>query len=416
VWATASDPALFAVEAPTVMPDAVPERSEPPEPPRPPGPSSQILRRRRIALAGAGAGVATIAVVGVLLAGGGGSSDNSAPKAQPGALRTGDLALNVPTSWRERAVPAIPGLPTRDAITAGGPGGAYVVAEHLAGRADPTLLPAKLRTALVGPKPKPETVDVAGTRAYRYDGLRARGVDGRASVYAVLTSDGVATIVCGSTVSAQCDGIADTLTLASANALPVGLGDHYSALLAKTVETFNRGVAGVNLSVADAGTPKARATALRRATALYRTTAASLGKAGDGLNPLDLGQNARLVAGFKRLASDYARLARAATRNDAAALRRAGRRAAQTGSKVAAVIAALRRLGYTGALPTTPDAPRSPLATSAPLAPSSEAPKPVPQAPPNTTPPPPAAKKPPVKKPPAKKPPPPPRGGTGTAG
>ncbi len=308
--------------------------------------------------------MATIAVVGVLLAGGGGSSGESGPKAQPGALRTDALTLNVPASWRERAVPDIPGLPARDAITAGGPGGAFVVAEHLAGRADPTLLPAKLRTALVGAKPKPEKVEVAGTRALRYDGLRASGVDGRLRVYGVLTSDGVATIVCGipatgTAAASQCDGIASTLTLVSAKALPVGLSDSYSTLLAKTFDPFNRGVAGVNLSVADAGTPNARATALRRAAGLYRTAAASLGKGGDGLNPLDLGQNARLVAGFKRFGSDYARLARAATRNDAAALRGARRRVAQTRSKVAGVTAALRRLGYTGALPKTPDTPGS---------------------------------------------------------
>jgi len=400
VWATASDPALFAVEAPTVMPDALPQR---PQAPPSTGPSPQVVRRRRIALAGAGAGVAAIAVVGVLLAGGGGSGGDSGADAQPGGLRTGDLALNVPTAWHEQAVPDIPGLPARDAVAAGGPGGAFVVAEHVAGRADPTLLPAKLRTALVGGAPKPEAVEVAGTNALRYDGLRARGVDGRLRVYAVLTSDGVATIACGSPATAsECDDIADTLTLASAKAVPAGLSDGYSALLTKTIETFNRGVAGVNTSVADAGTPKARAAALRGATGLYRTAVASLGKAADGSNPLDLGQNARLVAGFKRLASDYARLARAAARNDAAALRGARRGIAQTRSKVAAVTAGLRRLGYAGALPTTPDTPRSafPSTPSAPLAPSSGAPQPVPQTAPKTTaPPPPAAKQPPAEKP-----------------
>jgi serine/threonine protein kinase len=389
VWATATDPEQFAVEARTVMPDALPEQPQAPAPSRP---SAEVLRRRRFVLAGAGAGVAAIAVAGALLAGGGSSGDSGGER--PGGLRNDALSLNVPTSWREAAVPAIPGLHAGEAIGATGPGGAYVVAEHLAGRADPTLLPRRLRTALVGTLPKPATVKLAGTDAYRYDRLRARGVDGRLRVYAVLTSGGVATIACGSS-AAQCDDIAGTLALASAEARPVGLSDDYAALLAETIGTLDRGVTGVDTSVADAGTPRARAAALRRATGLYRTAAASLGRAGDGLNPLDLELNARLAAGFERFASDFARVARAAGRNEAAGLRRAAGRVARTRSNVAAVTNALRRLGYTGPRPATPRTPRSSLATNRPtqpppVAPSSEAPTPVrPQAPPRSAAPPP---------------------------
>ena len=310
VWATATDPEVFA---PTVMPDSVPERPAPP-PSSPSSSSPSVLRRRRVALAGAG--VVTIAVVGALLAGGGSGDD-----AASGGLKlsNADLELSVPSSWRKRAAPAIPGLPAGEAIAAAEPGGAFVVAEHLAGRAHPTLLPPKLLAAVRGSSRQPEEVTVAGTQGYRYDRLRARGVDGRLRVYTALTSGGVATVVCGGdttpAVASACDDIARSLSVTSAEATPVGLGKDYSALLAKTIGTLNSAVNEVNASVADAGTPRARAAAMRDAGRLYRRAAAALGKASD-LNPLDLSVNPRLVAVFSgwRPTTPGSRALRRATR------------------------------------------------------------------------------------------------------
>jgi hypothetical protein len=395
VWATASDPALDAVHAPTVMPDSVPEPS-----PGRSGPSRDVVRRRRAALIGAVAGVLVIAVVGIVVAGGGGSSDD--PTGPTSALRNDDLTLNVPTSWRKRAAPDIPGLHARNAVAAAAPGGAsVVVAEHLPGRADPTLLPQRLRAALRRGPGTPETFAAAGTQGYRYDALRARGVQGPLRVYALLTSAGVATVVCGSSatagsaVAAECDKIARTLSLTSAEARPVGLSEDYSGLLAKTVATLNSGVHTVNTSLADAGTPTARARAMRRASGLYRTAAASLGEAGTGLNPLDLGVNPKLVAAFRQFASAYARVARATRSNTLPALRRARGAVTRTRPKLAPATAALRRLGYTAALPATPNTPQAPVVSAAPLGPSSESPKQVRPPAPGATPPPPQATKPP---------------------
>jgi len=418
VWATASDPDLFAVEVPTVMPDSVPERPQPLVQPRP---SPQVLRRRRVALLGAGAGAATIAaVVAAVLTAGGGSSDDATPQ-KALKLSSDDLVLSVPTSWRKRAAPDIPGLHAREAVAAAGPGGAYVVAEHL-GRADPTLLPPTLLAELRGSPGQPEKATVAGTRAYRYDRLRARGVRGRLRVYAALTSDGVAMVVCGGAASARpalasaCDESAQTLSLTSAETRPVGLGKDYSAFLEKPIGTLNSEVIAVNTSLADAGTPMARARAMRRAARLYRSAAAALAKAGGDINPVDRELNARLRAVFKRLASDYTRVRGAAARDDAAALRRARRAVNRTRPRLAAVAAALRRLGYTAELPgATPATPRSPIASKArPVEPSSEPPTQVqPRETPKAAPSRPAPKAPSTKPPPSDEP--APRGGSGSA-
>jgi hypothetical protein len=346
------------------MPDSVPE---PPAIPTRPATPPEVFGRRRIALAGAGTTVVTIAVVAAVVLGGGGSSDDPGTASQGLALRGDGLALSVPTSWRKRAASDVPGTNSPDALAATGPGGAYVVAEHTPGRADPTLLPPRLRSALRGAPGQPESVTLAETRAYRYDGLRARGVEGRLRVYAVLTSEGVATVVCGSSAAAGpavsgCDAIAETLRVTSAKARPVGLGEDYSARLEKTVQTLNTGVNAVDTSVGGAATAPERAAALRRAAGLYRRAVAALAKPGADLNPLDLGLNARLAATFKRFAVVYMRVARAAMRNDATELHRARQAVTTRRARLAGTVAALRGVGYTGPPPQTPDAPRSPLA------------------------------------------------------
>jgi serine/threonine protein kinase len=416
VWATATDAAQFAVEAPTVMPESVPE--PPQSPPASPRLSPEVLRRRRIALAGIGAGVATIAAVGAVLATTGGPSNDSGATPQDLALHGDGFTLSVPTSWREQASPGVPGLRGRGIVSAAGPDRTYVVAEHRPGRADPTLLPAGLRAALRGPRPKPETVTVAGTQAYRYGPLHARGVKGGLEVYAVLTSEGVATVACGSSAAAgpaasACEGIAQTLRLTSAEARTVGLSTDYAAILAKTVVTLNSGVTAVNTSVAGAATAAAQAAAMRPATRLYRSAAASLGKTRADLNPVDRGLNARLAAAFRRFASAYAHGARAAARSDAAALRRARQAVTHTRATLVAVTSALRRLGYTAALPATPVVPRSPVHSNTPPPPpaSSSSKPPVPAQPSSPRP---------DTPPPATKPPPPPagpvQGGSDSAG
>jgi hypothetical protein len=308
--------------------------------------------------------------------------------------------LSVPASWRKAAVADIPGLHAEHAVAAAQSGGGYVVAEHLPGRADPTLLPRRLRAALQERLSRPATVALAGTQGYRYDGLRVRGVQGRLRAYAALTSGGVATVLCAGAGASECDEIARTLSLTSAEGRPIRVSEDYSALLEKTVGTLNAGVASVDTSLADAGTPAAQAAAMRGAARLYGGAVASLGRASSGLNPIDLELNARLVAALERLASGYGRVARAAGRGDAAALRRARSRVGRSRSRLAAAAATLRRLGYTAELPKAPATPSS-IASSArpvPLSPSSGQPTPVqPSTPPRIAP------------PPAVKPPPPPR-------
>jgi hypothetical protein len=410
------------VAARTVMPDAVPERPQPVYQPQPSSAptSAQIARRRRVALFGAGAVLLTGAVVGgVVLAGGGGSE---LPKVTGAPLQNADLALTVPKSWSERPVPDIPGLHPRKAIAAEPGSAGYVAAELVTGRTDPTLLPPKLRSALKERQPKAETITVDGLRAYRYTALRPRGLEESLRVYVLLTTGGVATVACNTSPAASaddCDGIAGTLKLKSAKALPIGPTEAYGATLKKTFATVETGIAAAALKLIDAsGAPAAEASVWRRARRLYQGAIAEL--RGGRLNPLDAGLNAKVTSAFKALASAYGQLARAARRKDAAAEDRAQRALNRADARIDAANAALERVGYAPAVPETPETiklqARAPAPAPKPAPKLAPTPTPTPKSTPTPKPTPPPPPPPPVVPPPPPPPPPPADGGGGGGG
>jgi serine/threonine protein kinase len=365
----ASLPGHAGGEARTVMPDAVPEplhRPEPlhtpeplytPEPVRPPshGPSPQIRRRRLVALLGGGAVLLVVAVIAVVVAGGGGGGP-APPKPAPNSpLQNADLALAVPKSWSQREVPRNLGLNPRRAAAAGVPGGASVAAQLVTGQTGLTLLPSKLRAGLKGGTPKPQTITIAGLKAYRYDALRLRGLKQPVRVYAVLTSKGVATVACGNTAAAaDCDEIVQTLTLKSARALPIAASKEYSEVLKKTFATLGTGLEGVEVKLIGGGTVAEQAPAWRQGRRLYEHAASAL--RGARLNVLDAALNAKVTALFGALASAYGRLVRS---KDAAAQSKAQRSLKRFSAKIADATAMLRSVGYTDAVPKTPAIPKT---------------------------------------------------------
>jgi serine/threonine protein kinase len=376
------------VEARTVMPDALPLR---PQPPASTASEPAFQLGRYAMLGGAGAVVAAVVVVAVVLAGGGGSSGETPPGTV--ARTNADLGLSVPTSWSQRAVPTIPGLQTRKAVTAARGSDSYVAAELVRGQADPSLLPAKLLAAQKG-RPKPETMTLAGQPAYRYDALRGAGQQ-PLRVYALLTTEGVATVACGA-AARDCDAIARTLKLTSAQALPAGPSTSYGATLKKTFTTLDGRIKTAKAKLAKAGTVAAQGVALQPLASAYET-AGTLG--GGGLNVVDARLNAKLESLFKDVAVAYGRLDTAAQSNDAAAAAAAQRTLRRLRARTNAAGAALARAGYE----TPPrllvpklSPPRRPAATPAPqptqpVVPSPNVPSPQgkPQAAPPAPPPPP---------------------------
>jgi serine/threonine protein kinase len=374
------------VEARTVMPDAVPQPLTPPPQPWPsPSPSPADHGRRQAVLIGGGAAVLAAAAVGIVhVAGGGSGGSTGKPPPRTIALDNSDLTLAAPTSWSRRAVPAIPGLHRRNGVAAARASDAYLAAELVRGNADPTLLPPKLLAAQTSRPPKPEKITLAGQQAYRYDALRSRGSRGDLRVYAVLTTDGVATIACGTSAAAmrECDQIAGTLKLTSAKALPIGPSATDTAILKKAFTALGARIAAARAQLGKARTLTAQAAALRQLAGAYTTAAAAL--RGDGLNALDAGLNARVASLFGKVAAAYGRLERAVRGNDAAGRARAQQALKRQQANVASAGAALASAGYAERPPriavTTVPPPRAPAAAKTPAA----APPPVvrPQVPP----------------------------------
>lgn len=268
----------------TVMPVAVPEPAQPPQRPT----SATIHRRRRGALLGAGAALFAVAGIGVVLAGGDGSGSSSdATRAEPGrtlVLQNDDIALAVPTSWSKRSVSAITGLDPQQAVAAGTKsGGAYVAAELVSGRADPTLLPPKLLAVLKGRRPKAVAMTLTGVRAYRYERLRPGGSARLLRAYGVLTTRGVATVVCAipadaaATIARDCDKIAQTLKLRSARGLQVGPSARYREILNKTFASLDAAIEAARLRRANAPrTVTSQAAAQRQFARAFEAAVASL--------------------------------------------------------------------------------------------------------------------------------------------
>jgi serine/threonine protein kinase len=327
------------VEARTVMPDALPLRAAPPSPTMP---SADFHLGRTAVLSGAGAVVATVAVVAVVLVGGG-SSDETPPGTV--VRKNADLALSVPTSWSQRAAPAVPGLHRRVAVTAARGSDGFVTAELVHGKADPTLLPSKLLAAQKG-RPKPATVTLTGQRAYRYDDLRGSVQPLR--VYTVLTTEGVATVACGGSATAtaarDCDQIARTLKLTSAEALPAGPSTSYGAILTKAFTTLDGRVEGARTGLAGAASATAQAAVLQRLARGYdRAITTPDGRP----NVVDAKLNARLSSLFGDVAAAYRRLAGIVLRGDAAAQGRTRRALQRLRARTDRAGRALARAGYT---------------------------------------------------------------------
>jgi hypothetical protein len=392
------------------MPDAVPLPS-----PSPPSPA--VHRRRQAALIGAGAAVLAAAAGAVVVLGGSGSGSTSTePPAGGFVLENGDLTLTLPASWSRRAAPAIPGLHPRKAAGAAHARDAYLAAELVRGKADPSLLPPKLLAAQRGRRPKPETITLAGQPAYRYDQLGRRGARGSLRVYALLTTQGVATVACATSVSAvlrDCDRIAGTLKLRSAQALPAGPSKDYAATLKTTFAALDTRIKAAKASLGKAGTVTAQAAALRQLAAGYTSAVASL--RGGRLNAVDAGLNPKLVSLLHAIASAYGRLERAVRSNDAAALAQSQQALERLHAKVDAAGAALARAGYTDKPPriavTTVPPPQGPAAAPQPPPVSGSSVQPPPASRPPATPPP-AASPAPHKPPPPPPPPPASSGGS----
>ena len=144
------------------------------------------------------AAVAALTALAVIVAGWLAGGAGGRP-AGPVVLEGAGVRIAVPPAWtRLPSAPAIAGVTHAGAVSAGpdasGRTGveASVVTYH-----PPSLLAQDTLDAVEGRLPAPAAVKLGnGLQAYRYDGLRLAGRPGLVTIYAVPTTDWVATLAC----------------------------------------------------------------------------------------------------------------------------------------------------------------------------------------------------------------------------
>ncbi len=295
--------------------------------------------------------VAAVAIVAGLVVGNSGSSAGPAPFTN--IATNGHLELRYPSGWQPSSdAPAVPGMSFVGApiILARTTGGGALRAGEIADASGPTLLSPSFRSQLVGSLPAAEPVTLNGVQAYRYSGLQLRGIDGTVTVYAVPTSAGVATIVCGAlshapaAVLTDCSQIAATLQLVDTSAYPLTPNAAYANKLTTTFDRLDATVKAPLAALGAATTPSAQASAAQQLAGAYTQAANAL--AGATVSPQLQDANAAIVTALHQLAGGYTGAAAAARASSSAAYRRAGAQIAAASTALHTALQSLAALGY----------------------------------------------------------------------
>ncbi len=336
--------------ADTMMPSSLP--TSPPKPPKVKAPAGESGGRPKwIIPAAIVGGIAVIGVIGAVALGGGGGGEEAQPtpgggaaKAAPAVtLASQGIGLKVPAGWSDSGeAPQIPGF-ADGAISAGGPkGGAVVFGKADDTAANSTLLAGDLRQA-AGDLPEKTTVDIAGgAQAAKYAALPIGG-DTKATVYAVPTDAGVATLACTAD-EATCDSIASSLEITEGDAFPVGPSESYQGDVEGILARLDKAekTAASKLKSAERRTTQAAATS--RLAVAYNGAAGALGKL--DVSPADATLNANLAKSLKDVGTAYKNAAAEARGKDRAGYKRQGGRAVAAGKDVDTAVDGFAAAGY----------------------------------------------------------------------
>ena len=196
----------------------------------------------------------------------------------------------MPTGWSDGGEPLqVPGLDS-GAVALGGPKGASIafgMADKTA--ANSTLLPDGLRA---GELPDKQVVDLSdGVQAARYDNLKVG--DKTASVFAVPTTEGVATLACAADAEV-CATIASSLRITEGDPFPVGPSEDYSKGVERALATLEKREKSAAADLNRAGKRQTQVNATSRLATAYGGAARSLRRL--AVSPADTLVNAQLVA------------------------------------------------------------------------------------------------------------------------
>jgi hypothetical protein len=281
--------------------------------------------RGRTSAAPALAALAALAVLAVLavlaFVGGRALGGGEDPSALTTSVSGNAVSLSAPAGWGPTTRPerpAIPGLTLRDAtgVAPAEDDGSGIVA-GMTDAGGPSLLPAKLVERIRGGPGKPAAVQLGELEALRYRDVRARGFDGRLTLYASPSSVGVATVACyaptaeAAAYEPVCESVARTLELLDGRAYPLATSPDTESTLREIVNRLGRSRAGGRRRLARAAAPAGQAAGASALARAYREQARRLRGLETG-PALTAGATHRAAAAAERAATAYGRLAAAA--------------------------------------------------------------------------------------------------------
>jgi serine/threonine protein kinase len=303
------------------------------------------------ALAGVVGVLAAIAVAAGFLIGHSGTKTASVRFTNSATV--GHLQLRYPSGWQlSSTLPAVPGMSFGEPLMLGPtPSVAGLMAGEVANASGPTLLPASFRSLLGSALPAAEPVDLSGIEAYRYEGLRVRGLNGTLTIYAAPTSAGVATVACwdstneGRAFQVECAHVAATMHLAGVKSYPLGPDPGYAGLLSAAFTQLHAASSGPLAQLPAASSASAQAQAEQQLAAAFSRSSADL--SGAAVSPMVREAHKTLVGVLRQLAEGYSHAAAAARSGNSGTYRSASREVGAGYTALTKALRDLRALGYT---------------------------------------------------------------------
>ena len=209
-------------------------------------------------------------------------------------VSVGPARLVVPADWQPVSLTSggISGLDAARAVALNpAPGLSTRMVATFAPGAEPSLIPADLRSAFSGPPPAPERTRLGRWPAWRYRDLPVSRSGRRADVTVLATTDGVLAVACttpaGSTADPLCTSGVESVTVPGAATLVPSRSLALELRLPTVLERLNGARSTDRATLRGARTGASQALAARRLAADHRAAAHSLrGVGGPAAAPL----------------------------------------------------------------------------------------------------------------------------------
>ena len=227
-------------------------------------------------------------------------------------VSVGPARLVVPADWQPASLTSggISGLDAARAVALNpAPGLSTRMVATFAPGAEPSLIPADLRSAFSGPPPAPERTRLGRWPAWRYRDLPMSRSDRRADVTVLATTDGVLAVACttpaGSTADPLCTSGVESVTVPGAATLVPSRSLALELRLPTVLDRLNGARSTDRTTLRGARTGASQALAARRLAADHRAAAHSL-------RGVDGPAAAPLTRALSTVAAAYDTLSRAA--------------------------------------------------------------------------------------------------------